>query len=238
MSQNSLFYFKTVIKMNKYSSKDIKVFPTEFMIPVNPSPERICKVNTQRSPAVNVVKRMTQDIQRRKYIKEASHACSSMTTKKSYKSRTDVYDRLIEDANSRTSRKVKLNDFLLTQSKIAPKFSVEDTQVYERLFKDSQVRSERKNYNEKIKLAKEKKVNEKTLTSGIFQRILESSQETLRRGLLRSKHSNLLTVPQQTDRKRIISVLKSEEGSNCEEATSELLNEDELIERLYGIKPS
>lgn len=224
--------------MNKYSSKNIKVSKNEFMIPVNPSPERICKVNTQRSPASNVVKRMTQDIQRRKYIKEASHAISSMTLKKSNKSKTDVYDRLVEDTNSRTSRKVKLNEFLLTQSKIPPKFSVEETQVYERLFRDSQFRKERKNKTDKIKLVKDQKINEKTLTSGIFQRILQNSQETIRRGFLSNKQNNLLTVPQKTDRKRIVSVLKSEEGSNCEEATNEIISEEELIERLYGIKHS
>lgn len=219
--------------MNKSTTKPLKITSTNFSIPINPSPERICTSNRQRNPDRNIVKRMTKDIQRRKYIKELSHACSTLSLKKSPKHKVEVYDRLVQDTNKRTNREVKLNKILKSQSKNAPKSSVEDSQVYERLFRDSQIRKERKNNNEKI--YKAGKIDEKTLTSGIFQRILENSQETVRRGMLGKTQRNLLTNPQNFERTKIVSVLKSGEGSACEDATKEIFNEDELIEKLYGI---
>jgi hypothetical protein len=220
--------------MIKPPSQSTRLKTKDLSIPVNPSPDRVCKTNRHKSPSKNVVKRLTQDIQRRKYVKAMNQALSSIQLKKSTK-KTNVFDRLLKDTNKRTERKVKLHDYLLSQTHLSPKPSYEDSKVYERLFKDSEIRKERANMTESLSKFRVEKITEKTLTNGIFQRILESSQETLRRSIMNKAHKNLLTVP-SGERKKIISVLKCTEGSICDEATKDPFNEDEFIEKTYGLK--
>ena len=223
--------------MIKSSSIISRLKPKELSIPINPSPTRVCKSNRQKSPSKNVIKRLTQDISRRKYVKELSHALSTVTAKRPSKKKTDVFDRLLNDTNKRTEKSVKLKEYLNSQSHLSPKARTDNSHVYDRLFKDSEARLERSNLTEAFNKTRLQKMTEKTLSTGIFQRILESSQETLRRSTLSKLHKNLLTLPESSERKKIVSVLKCNEGSICDEATKDVFNEDEFIAKTYGLKP-
>ena len=152
----------------------------------------------------------------------------------SYLEQNHVYPN---DTNKRTEKSVKLKEYINSQSHLSPKARTDNSHVYDRLFKDSEARLERSNLTEAFNKTRLQKMTEKTLSTGIFQRILESSQETLRRSTLSKLHKNLLTLPESSERKKIVSVLKCNEGSICDEATKDVFNEDEFIAKTYGLKP-
>lgn len=69
----------------------------------------------------------------------------------SFASNLEVFDRLIEDANKRSERSLKITDFLrVAEEKAIPVFK-ENEEVYQRLLKDTELRREIMQGKEKFK---------------------------------------------------------------------------------------
>lgn len=191
----------------------------------------------------SIFERLQWDIMRRKYIKAYYEVVQEKELGKKT-SRTNVFERLMQDTNKRTHRELKISELTTSMHDISVKSPRNASSVFKRLLQDNNLRTEReilkKNYQNNLENEEfSKNLSPKTLSKKKIEEMVNRLQNNPKR-----KQEENLKNCWKTDSEKILNSLS---GKNTDKNVKSPRNakikqfrmtETEEIEQAYGLPGS